>query len=101
MLRSDEKTITMSQSFLFKAVVLNKTITIRTGEKAESMSQSFLFKAVVLNPENDVTEQFEMTVDELSQSFLFKAVVLNLLKYSKSQPFLGSGLNPFYSRQWF
>ncbi len=40
----------MSQSFLFKAVVLNK-LSKKTfkNEKGELMSQSFLFKAVVLN----------------------------------------------------
>ncbi len=40
------------------------------------MSQSFLFKAVVLNQSSLVVNEDELATIE-SQSFLFKAVVLN------------------------
>ncbi len=64
-------------------------------------SQSFLFKAVVLNfiKINKVNN-----FGQMSQSFLFKAVVLNtyvIMLKCNEQGITIRSLNPFYSRQWF
>jgi hypothetical protein len=75
-----------SQSFLFKAVVLNyggitmEYVAPELKQADELESQSFLFKAVVLNSflRNIVAILFKMLLTIWSQSFLFKAVVLNL-----------------------
>jgi hypothetical protein len=67
----------LSQSFLFKAVVLNilTSSEVSIEGKELEMSQSFLFKAVVLNVW--IQNKNGSVTIFLSQSFLFKAVVLN------------------------